>query len=151
MLLLVFINRDSASVTLGIVPQQLLDETGILHHALLIAVIAIDEHYKMACAERYLRALMITGRCPHPTLRIAIDRQPCNIEHASSDALIRLSLTPDAQCQRVAHELIGIKPSYAVAIGNGSQIDKVHEGVNLIELLTLQHATYELFGGRAIA
>ena len=110
MVLLVFINCDSTSVTMGIVPQQLLDETGILHHTLLIAVVAIDEHYKMACAERYLRALMITGRCPYPTLRIAIDRQPCNIEHASSDAFIRLSLTSDAQCQRVAHELIGSNP-----------------------------------------
>ena len=52
---------------------------------------------------------------------------------------------------RLAHELIGIEASDAVAVCDGCKIDEVDEGVDLIEFLALQHAADELLAGWTIA
>ena len=105
----------------------------------------------MSGLEGDFRALMVAGGRPHPTLCVAVDGQPLDVEHAAADALVRLAGTTDAEGERVAHELVGIKAADAVAVGDGGQVDEVNEGVNLVQLLALQHAAYELLAGRTIA
>ena len=94
---------------------------------------------------------MVAGRCAHTTLGITIDRQSGYVEHASSYAFVGLSLTTHTQGKRIPHKLIGIEASDAVAIGDRGEVDQIDEGVYLIQLLALKHATDKLFAGRTIA
>jgi len=124
---------------------------GIVRHTRLVAVVAIDEHHEVGGAERHLRPLMVAGGCANASLSITIDGQSCNIEHATAYALVWLSLTPHAQGERVAHKLVGIEASDAVAVGDGGEVDEIYKGVDLIEFLALQHPSDKLFAGRTVA
>ena len=86
-----------------------MDETGVLCDALFIAVVAVDEDDKVSGLYGHFRALVVTGRGAYTTLGIAIDGQSGDVEHPSPDAFIGLALTTYTECQRIAHELIGIE------------------------------------------
>ena len=136
---------------MAVFPEQLLDETGVLRDALFVAVIAIDEDDEVSGLDGHLRALIVAGGSTYTALGIAIDGEPGDVEHPSPDAFIGLTFTAYTECQCVAHELIGIEASDAVAVCDGCKIDEVDEGVDLIEFLALQHAADELLAGWTIA
>ena len=124
---------------------------GILSDAVAVAVVAVDEDEQMARVDVNLGALVVAGGCANTALSIAVDGESVNVDHAATDAFVGLAFTPDAQRQRVAHKLVGIKAANAVAKGDGCQIDEVDKGVDLVELLALQHASDECLGGRTVA
>ena len=126
-------------------------ECGILAHPLLVAVVAVDEHQQVCRGEGHLRPFVVARRRAYPTLLVAVDGQSRNVEHAAAYALVGLALAPDAQGQRRAHHLVGIKPADAVAIGYRGEVHQVDERVDLVELLPLEHAAYQLFGRWPIA
>ena len=66
-----------------------------------------------------------------------------DIDHATAYAFIGFALTAYTKCQGVTHKLVGIETTDAVAKGDRGKIDKVDEGVNLIECLPLEHAADE--------
>ena len=94
--------------------------------------------------------MVACGRA-HAPCRIAVDGQSLDIDHPAPDALVGLSCTSHTQRKRVALKLVGIEAPYAIAVGDGSQVDEVDECVDLVEFLALQHTTDELFGGRTVA
>ena len=145
------IKEKSSSITVAILLQKRLYEAGIIADTLSISIVAIDKNDKMGSLKFYLCTFIIAGGCSHPTLLIAVDGQPMNINHAPSNTLVRFAFTSDAQCQRIANKLGRVKASYAIPIADRSQINKVHQRVNLIQLLALQHSTDKGFRSRTIA
>ena len=117
------VKSDGAAVTLCVFAQQVLDEAGIVSDTLFIAVVTVDEHHEMGGAEGHFRPFVVAGGCAHTSLGITIDGQSCDIEHTTSDAFIRFSLPTYTQGEGVAHELVGIEASDAVAIGDGGEVD----------------------------
>ena len=105
----------------------------------------------MGGAEGHLRPFMVAGGCAHTSLGITIDGQSCDVEHTTSDAFIRFSLPTYTQGEGVAHELVGIEASDAVAIGDRGEVDEVYEGVDLVQFLALQHPPDELFAGWTVS
>lgn len=79
----------------------------------------------MRRVELYLRAFIVGGRCSHSPLPVTIDRQSGNVDHATSDALIRLTFTSHAQRQPIAHELICIEAANAVTKCDAGKVDEV--------------------------
>ena len=57
---------EGAAVALGVAAQELLNVLGILDDALLVAVVAIDEHDQVAGVERHLGAFVVAGGVPTP-------------------------------------------------------------------------------------
>ena len=110
------IERVRAAIALTVFAQKLLDECCVLTYALLITVVTVDEYQQMVGVHRDLRPFVVAGGRSYTPYRIAIDGQAGNIQYSSSDALIRLTLLSDAQRQRVAHKLVGIKTTNAVTI-----------------------------------
>ena len=94
---------------------------------------------------------MVAGGCAHSALGVAVDREPFDVDDAPSDTLVRLVLSPYAERQGVAHELVGIEASDAVSEDDGGEVHQVYEGVALVELLALQHAANEALGGGTIS
>ena len=86
---------------------------------------------------------MVTGGRPHPTLKVAIDGQPLDVQHAAPDALVGLTCTSDAQRQRVAGKTVSIESADTIAETDACQVDQIDERVTLIEFLSLQHASDE--------
>lgn len=140
-----------AAIALRIFAQQLLYVFSVLTHMVFIAVVAIDEHCEAGGVQSNLGAFVVRGGCSHTALGIAVDGQAGNVDHAPSDAFVRLAFLSDAERQRAALELVGIKAADAVAIGNTAQIDEVYERVDLVEGFALQLAADKRFGGRTIA
>ena len=140
-----------SAVALAVFLEQLLDILGILCDALLIAVVTVDEHEEVTGGEFHLRALVVAGGCSHTALGIAIYGQTVDVYHSASDALVRLPLASYAKGQGVADELVGIEAPDAVTEGYRGKVDEVNERVSLVQLLALQHAAYQGFGGRAVA
>ena len=87
---------EGAAVALGVAAQELLDVLGILDDALLVAVVAVDEHDQMAGVERHLGAFVVAGGGAYATQGIAIDGEAVDVDLATSDAFVRFSLASDA-------------------------------------------------------
>ena len=113
------------------------DVLGVFNDALFVTIVAVDEYDEVGGGEFHFRALIVAGGGAYPTLCIAIHRQTMDIDHPSSDTLVRLALATYAQRQCVANKLIGVESANAVAVGNRSQIDEIDERIYLIERLTL--------------
>ena len=105
-----------AAVALTVFAKEILDETGIVEYALLIAVVAVDEDYEMGGLEGHLGALIVAGGSADSSLGITIYRKSGNVEHASADAFVRLSLLANAEGEGIAHELVCIEASDAVTV-----------------------------------
>ena len=105
----------------------------------------------MGGAECHLRTFVVTGGRANTAFCITVYGQACDVDGSSADALVRFFLTTNTQCERVAHELVCIKASDTVSESDGGEVHKVHEGVDLVEFLTLQHPADELFAGRTVA
>ena len=140
-----------AAVALAVFAEQLLYVFSIFCDALLIAVVAVDEHEEVAGREFHLRALVVAGGSADTAFGIAIYRKSVDVYHSASDTLIRFTLASYAKGQGVANEFVGIEAADAVTIGYGSKVDEVNERVALVQLLALQHTAYQGFGGRAVA
>ena len=136
---------------MAVFAEKVEDVLGILCNTVSIAVVAVDEDEQMTRVEVYLGALVVAGGCADTTLCITVDGQSLDIDHAASNAFVGFSFASNAQCQRIAHELVSIEASDAIAVGNGRQIDEVDEGIDLIELFALQHASDKCLRGRTIA
>ena len=135
---------------MAVFAQEVLDETGVVEYALLVAVVAVDEYHEVGGGERHLGALVVAGGGADATEGIAVDGQAGDVEHAATDAFVGLALAADAERQGVAHELVGIEAADAVAEGDAGQVDEVDEGVDLVEFLALQHTADKLFAGGTV-
>ena len=113
------------------------DVLGVFNDALFVAIVAVDEYDEVGGGEFHFCSLIVAGGSAYPTLCITIHRQAMDIDHPSSDTLVRLALTAYAQRQCVALKLIGIEAANAIAVGDGSQIDEIDERIYLIERLSL--------------
>ena len=145
------INLQSPTVALAILAEQVLDVFCILPNALFIAVVTVDKYDEMAGVIRNFCPLIVAGRRSYTSLCITIDGQSLYVEHPTAYPLVWLTLTSDAECQRVAHEFLSIKATDAIAIGNGSQIHQVNQSVELIELFPLKDATNKCLRGRTVS
>ena len=135
---------------MAVFSDEVLDELGIGGDAVAVAVVAVDEDDEVGGLKRHLRALVVAGGGADSSLGIAVDGEPGDVEHASADALVGFALAADTEGEGITDELIGIEAADAVAEGDGGEVDEVDEGINLIQLLALQHATDELFAGGAV-
>ena len=81
----------------------------------------------------HLGSFVVTCGCSYAALCVTIDWQAVNVDVPTSDAFVWFTFTSDSQCERVAHEFVGIEAADAVSVGDGCQIDEVNEGVALIE------------------
>ena len=89
----------------------------------LVAVVTVDEHEHAPSADGYFRALVVARRRAHSANGVAVDGQTGDVEHPSADALVRFALAADAECKRIACELVGVETAYAVAVGYACKVD----------------------------
>ncbi len=135
---------------MAVFADEVLDEPDVGGDALAVAVVAVDEDDEVGGLEGHLRALVVAGGGADASLGVAVDGQSGDVEHASADAFVGFALAADAEGERVADELVGIEAADAVAEGDGGEVDEVDEGINLIQLLALQHAADELLAGGTV-
>ena len=120
-------------------------------HGVLIAIVSVDKRHEVTCLQAHLRALIVACWRTYPTRVVTIHRQTSNVEHATTDTLVRLTLTSHAERERVAVKLVAIEATNAVAIFYACKVYQVHERVYLIKLLALQHAANESLRRRTVA
>lgn len=117
------IEIETAAIARAILAQQLLDKACIVGHSLLVAIVTIDEYHQMRGVDAYLGALIVARRCAHSADIIAVNGQPMDVNHATTDALVGFSFTPDAQCEGRSDKLICVKSADGVAESNGRKVD----------------------------
>ena len=85
-------------------------------------------------------ALVVAGGSADASNVISINWQAVNVQNTTPDAFVGFAFTSDAQNKFVAHNLAGIKATYAVACLQRHQVDDVHQRVYLIELQSAQQS-----------
>ena len=145
------IDKISAILGLAIFRDEAQDELSVLADAVFVAVVSVDEYGEAGGLQGDLRALVVAGGSAHAADGVAIDGQSLDVDCASANAFVRLAGAPDAQRERVAHELRGVESADGVAKADAGQIDEIYEGVDLIEGFALQHAADEGLGSGSIA
>ena len=145
------INPKTTTIRGAILLQELLYKGRRIPYVLLIAVISVDKYEQLRGAEVHLCALIVGCGCTNASHLIAVDGQARNVEGPSSDTLVRLALSANAQGERGAHHFVGIKSAHAISKLDAGQIDQIYQRVNLIELLALEHPADERLGCWPIA
>ena len=133
---------EGAAVAGGEMLQEFLDVTGTGVDVLAVAVIAVDDGEETGCLQGKLGALVVAGGCAYSAEGVTIDGQTGDVEGAAANAFVGFTFLTDAEgegghwcpCGRTAGhtDLVGIKASDAVTVGNAGEVDEIHQGVHLI-------------------
>ena len=146
--------NNLSTIGVGKAAQKILKEVGTGESVLTIAVVAIDDGEKMGGVEAEFSALVVAGGSANASKGIAVDRETSDVEGATPNAFVGFAFATDSKGQgnvRIGRNLIGIKTTYTVAVGDAGEVDEVYEGIDAIEFLALKCTSDKGFSTGAIA
>ena len=112
-----------AILSVGILFKQPYYIFGIGFHVGFVTVIPVDYDEYMSGADVDFRTFVIACWCTYSANQVTVYRQVGNVDGAAAYAFIRLAFFPDAECQRVAGQLVSIEAAYAVTVSYACKVD----------------------------
>ena len=117
------VNKVSAISSLRILAEKAHKVFGVGPYLCFVSVVTVDKDEHAPRADGDFRAFVVARRRAHSALGVTINGQSGDVEHPPPYALVRLALTPYAERQRVADELVGVETADAVTVCDARKVD----------------------------